>query len=81
MVRGEEMYAKRVSGDLVLEVWPGGEGDRPLVKLRSLTMERDGDPDAVGVVVVYPEEVDALMAALTDAAAAIDFGKHKEAKR
>ena len=64
------MHTYQVSDDLVVEVWPSdNSGDRPLVKLRSLSMERDGDPDAVGVVVVYPNELDALIAALTDAAA------------
>ena len=60
------MRAYRVR-DLIVEVWPGGGGDRPLVKLRSLAMQRDGDPDAVGVVVVYPNELDELIAALTEA--------------
>ena len=64
-------HTYQVSEDLIVEVWPGGDGDRPLVKVRSLMMQRDGDSDAVGVVVVYPNELDALIAALTEAAACL----------
>lgn len=59
-------HVYRVSSDLILEVWSGGRGD-PLLKLR-MKAERETDPDGPGLVVVYPEEIDALMAALTGAA-------------
>ena len=63
------MRVLQATDDLVVEVWPSDtSGDHPLVKLRSLSMEQDSDADAAGVVVVYPEELDALVAALTEAA-------------
>ena len=64
----------------MLEIRPGDEGARPLVRLR-MTAWREGEPDGPGEVVVYPDELDALMAALTDAAAVIDSRMHKEARR
>ena len=63
------MRTLRVTDNLVVEIWPSNsEGDGPLVKVRSLTMWWDGHSDAMGVVVVHPNELDALMAALTEAA-------------
>jgi len=62
------MHAVKVSDDLVLEVHLGARDgtDRALVKLRCLAMERD---DAVsGSVVIWPEEMRHLVAALCTAA-------------
>ena len=68
------MRTLQVTDDLILEIWPsGGEGERPLVKLRSLAAERDGE--AIGAVIIYPEELDALVAALTEAAACLAGGQ------
>ena len=53
-----------ISDDLVLEVWPGGEKDRTLLKLRSRAMEQDGEG---GAVVIYTGEIDGLVAALLEA--------------
>ncbi len=56
------MRVLQVTNDLILEVWAaGGEGDRPLLKLRSLSMEKDGEG---GSVVIWSEEIDSLVAAL-----------------
>ena len=60
------MRVLQVTDDLVVEIWPSGEGDRPPVKLRSLAAERDGE--AIGAVVIWPEEIDPLVVALTEAA-------------
>jgi hypothetical protein len=73
------MYLYQVSGDLVLEVW-SGRGGHPLLKLR-MKAEREADPNGPGVVVVYPEELDALMAALTEAAMVLCSGEHEEKER
>ncbi|HEY77343.1 MAG TPA: hypothetical protein G4O00_14395 [Thermoflexia bacterium] len=70
----------RVADGLVLEVRSGDEGNRPLVRLR-MTAWREGELDGPGEVVVYPDELDALMAALTDAAVVIDAKTRKEAAR
>jgi len=59
------MQTIRVTSDLILEVWP--ECDRPLVKLRSLAQERDGETPA-GTVIIWPEEIRHLVAALAEAA-------------
>lgn len=64
------MRTLQATDDLVVEVWPGGEGGHPLVKVRSLALERDGE--AVGVVVVWPEEMDGLIAALVEARAELE---------
>jgi len=61
----------KVSEDLILEVWPGeSEGDRALLKLRSLSLERDAE--APGVVIIFPEEIRPLQAALEKAAAVLE---------
>jgi hypothetical protein len=55
----------QVTDDLVIELWPsGGEGDRPLLKLRNPSAERDGEDRGV---VVYLNEVRHLIGALVDA--------------
>jgi len=59
------MRTIRATDDLILEVWP--ECDRPLVKLRSLVQERDGETPA-GTVIIWPEEIRHLVAALVEAA-------------
>jgi len=62
------MHTIKVSDDLVLEVHFGAHDgtDRALVKLRCVAMERD---DAVsGSVVIWPEEMRHLVAALCTAA-------------
>ena len=60
------MRTIKVTDDLILEVWKGGKGDRPLVKLRSLAEEADGE--AVGAVVIWPQEIRHLVDALVEAA-------------
>jgi len=60
------MRTLQVTDDLVVEIWSSGEGDRPLVKLRSLAAERDGE--AIGALIIWPEELDTLVSALTEAA-------------
>jgi len=61
----------KVSEDLILEVWPGeGKGDRPLLKLRSLSLERDAETH--GVVIIFPDEIQPLQAALERAAAVLE---------
>jgi hypothetical protein len=58
----------QATDDLVIELWPpapGNRADRPLLKLRSLTAERDGEDRAV---IVYLPEVRHLVAALVEAA-------------
>ncbi|HHS96648.1 MAG TPA: hypothetical protein ENK08_01915 [Chloroflexi bacterium] len=69
-----------VADGLMLEVRSEGEEACPLIRLR-VTARREAGSDGPGVVVVYPDEVDGLIAALTDAAAVIDSRMHKEAKR
>jgi hypothetical protein len=52
----------------VIELWPtapSDRADRPLLKLRSLTAEQDGEDRAV---IVYLPEVRHLVAALVEAA-------------
>ena len=55
--------------DLLVEVWFGGgdddDGERPLVRVRSLDLEADGQG---GAVIVRPEEIRGLVAALVEAA-------------
>ena len=43
--------------------------------------EREADPNGPGVVVVYPEELDALMAALTEAAMVLCSREREEKER
>lgn len=52
---------KPVTADLVLEV----SSDRRLVRIRSRAMAQDGE--CAGTVVVYDEELDALIRALLEA--------------
>lgn len=58
------MRVLQVTDDLTLEIH--GD-DRPLVRLRSQAMERDRDGECAGTVVVYDEELDALVSALLEA--------------
>jgi len=58
----------QATGDLVIDLWPAATGDpadRPLLKLWSLAAGRDGEDRAV---IVYLDEVRALVAALVEAA-------------
>ena len=55
---------ERRVGDLTMRLF---DGDPPLVKIESEQMKRDGDPEAAGVVVVYPHELDALIRFLQEA--------------
>ena len=73
------MRLYQVSNNLILEVWPDG-GNHPLLKLR-MKAEREADPNGPGVVVVYPEELDALMAALTEAAMVLCSREREEKER
>lgn len=74
------MRVLQVADGLVLEVRAGGDEACPLIWLRATARRRVG-PDGPGGVVVYPDEVDGLIAALTDAAAVLDSWIQKEAKR
>lgn len=58
----------RATEDLTVEVWPdwGACGDRSLVKVRSLALERDGEARP-GVIVVFEDEIEHLVAALAEA--------------
>ncbi len=60
------MDTLKVTGDLVLEIWPGGGGDRALLKLRSRGMERDRETTP-GVVVIWAGEIEAVIEALGQA--------------
>ena len=64
-----EIHTIKATDDLEIEVWPGDdEGDeRPMLRLRSLPQERDGDTTP-GAIVIWPEEVRHLCAALAQAA-------------
>jgi len=62
----------QVTDDLLLEVWPGGDGDRPRLRLRSLAQEQDGE--AIGAVVIWPAEIKRLVAALAEAAGELAGG-------
>lgn len=55
----ERMRILQVSPDLILEIHDDG-----VVRLVSQDMARDRDPDCAGVVVIYRNEVDSLVAAL-----------------
>ena len=60
------MKTIQATDDLVIELWPAGEaGDRPVLRLRSLGAEAEGDRQAV---VIYLDEVRLLAGALVDAA-------------
>ena len=61
------MNTLKVTDDLVIEIWPGSEADRPLLKLRSHAQGHDGETRP-GAVVVWPEEIRPLVAALAEAA-------------
>jgi len=61
----------RVSDDLLLEV--RFEDDRPLLRLISRSMRRDG---AGGEVIIYGEEIKALIRALQEAGAALASRPH-----
>jgi len=63
------MVQIKATDDLILEVWPGEEGDRTLIRLRSLSQEQDGESPP-GMVIIYPAEVRHLVAALVEAACA-----------
>jgi len=64
------MLQIKATDDLILEVWPGeGEGDRTLIRLRSLSQEQDGESPP-GMVIIHPAEVRHLVAALVEAACA-----------
>lgn len=56
----------RATEDLVVEAWAGGDEDRPIVKIRSLEQEQDAE--AVGAIVIWPEEIHSLIEALTEVA-------------
>jgi len=56
----------QVTDDLVIEVWPGGEADEPLLKVRSLSQGVDGETPP-GVLIVYAEEIGPLVEALFQA--------------
>ena len=62
----------KATEDLVVEVWPdwGAAGDTPLVKVRSLSLERDGEASP-GMVVVFADELEHLVAALAEAREAL----------
>ena len=71
------MKESQVTDDhLVLEVWSGAEaeGERPRLRLRSLSQEPDGETTPGAVVVVWPDEIRPLVAALADAAGELAGG-------
>jgi len=51
----------QISDDLTLRI-----DDDGVMHLASNALKRDRDPDCVGTVVIYPNEVDALIAALLE---------------
>lgn len=58
----------QASDDLVIEVWPSsGAGDKPLLKIRSLSQGADGETPA-GLLIVWAEEIAALIEGLSTAA-------------
>ena len=60
------MRTIKATDDLVIELWPAGTaGDEPVLKIKSLSGERDGVRQ---VVIVFWEEISHLIAALTEAA-------------
>jgi len=52
----------QISTDLWMEL-----GDDGVVRVVSRAMQSDRDPDCAGVVVVYQDEIDPLVAALLEA--------------
>jgi hypothetical protein len=55
----------KATDDLVIDLWPGtGPDDPPLLKLRSLATEADGEAQAIFILL---NEVRPLVAALTEA--------------
>jgi len=67
------MKVLRVSSDLTVTV-----DDDDVVHLTSNALRQDGDRDCVGTVVIYADEIDALIAALTEAARVLQQGGHDE---
>lgn len=58
----------RVTNDLLIECWPsGGKGDKALLVVRSLSQGVDGESPP-GMLIVYAEEVTALIEGLSKAA-------------
>jgi len=58
----------QITDDLVVECWPsGGEKDRALLVIRSLSQGADGETPP-GMLIVYAEEVELLIEALNKAA-------------
>lgn len=57
------------AGDFIIELHPGAPDgtDRPLLKVRCLSLERDGEA-APGHVIAYLDEVGGLVEALVNAA-------------
>jgi hypothetical protein len=60
------MKVLRINNDLTITV-----DDDDVVHLTSNALRQDGDRDCVGTVVIYANEIDALIVALTEAAAAL----------
>jgi hypothetical protein len=52
----------QISTDLWMEL-----GDDGVVRVVSRSMQNDRDPDCAGVVVIYQNEIDAVIAALLEA--------------
>jgi len=61
------MRLLQVSTDLWMEL-----GDDGVVRVVSRAMQGDRDPDCAGVVVVYQDEIDSLVAALLEAKSALE---------
>lgn len=61
------MQTFKATEDLIIEAHPsrGAVGDKSLLRLRSLSTEADGEPQAV---IIYAHEVKSLVAALVEAA-------------
>ncbi len=63
------MHSLQATDDLIIEVYPADDdplNDVPLVKLRCLAME--GDDPTSGSIIVFPEEIRALIDCLATAA-------------
>ena len=71
------MRTIKATDDLVIEVWPSGDDNEgPMVRLRSLAQERDGDTTP-GAVVIWPSEVRHLIDTLAEAAGLLADGAAK----
>jgi hypothetical protein len=62
--RGHPLQTLRATDGLAVEVWSGDDVSRPLLKLRNLAKTGDA---VVDVVVIWPAEVEPLVATLAEA--------------